>query len=70
MISDFFEGRALVLQESDSEARRFGFSVVRATVPLNDTDSDEDVAVAVQSARSELVIVRFDERRKDLGRLL
>lgn len=70
MISDFFEGRALVLQESESEARRFGFSVVRATVPLNDTDSDEDVAVAVQSARSELVIVRFDERRKELGRLL
>lgn len=70
MISDFFEGRGFDLQQSESEARRFGFSVVRATVPLNDTDSDGDVAVAVQSARSELVIVRFDERRKELGRLL
>jgi ribosomal protein S18 acetylase RimI-like enzyme len=70
MISDFFEGRALVLQESESEARRFGFSVVRATVPLNDTVSDEEVAAAVQAARSELVIVRFDERRKELGLLL
>jgi ribosomal protein S18 acetylase RimI-like enzyme len=70
MISDFFEGRALVLQESESEARRFGFSVVRATVPLNDIVSDEEVAAAVQAARSELVIVRFDERRKELGLLL
>ncbi|MFM8958145.1 MAG: GNAT family N-acetyltransferase [Actinomycetota bacterium] len=70
MISDFFEGRGFDLQQSESEARRFGFSVVRATVPLNDTVSDEDVAVAVQAARSELVIVRFDERRKELGRLL
>jgi len=70
MISDFFEGRGFDLQESESEARRFGFSVVRATVPLNDTVSDEDVAVAVQAAKSELVIVRFDERRKELGRLL
>ena len=70
MISDFFEGRSLVLQESESETRRFGFTVTRATVPLGNAASDDDVVAAVKSSASDLVIVRFDERRKELGVLL
>ena len=70
MISDFFEGRALALQESESETRRFGFTVTRATVPIGDVASDDDVVTAVTSSASDLMIVRFDERRKALGQLL
>ena len=70
MISDFFEGRALAIQESESETRRFGFTVTRATVPLGNAASDDDVVAAVKSSASDLVIVRFDERRKALGQLL
>jgi len=70
MISDFFEGRALTLQESESETRRFGFTVTRATVPLGDAVSDDDVVAAVNSSASDIVIVRFDARRKTLGPLL
>lgn len=67
VISDFFEGKKLVVEVSDSESRRFGFGVSRLLVPMGEEHSDKQVVEALGAARTPLVILRADARRGSLS---
>jgi ribosomal protein S18 acetylase RimI-like enzyme len=70
MIQDFLTNAVFELQHSESESRRFGFSVARLLVPEGDAVSDEEIVSILQRSTSALVILRAESARTSLPKKL
>ena len=70
MIRDFAADGVLALQHSETESRRFGFSVARLLVPIGQSHSDDAVIALVRGSSSALLIVRAESTRTSLFREL
>lgn len=66
MIQDFAAGGVLTLQHSETESRRFGFSVARLLVPVGQSHSDDAVIALVRESSSALIILRAESTRDSL----
>lgn len=70
MIRDFAADGVLALQHSETESRRFGFSVARLLVPIGQSHSDDAVIALVRRSSDALLIVRAESTRTSLFREL
>lgn len=70
MIRDFAADGVLALQHSETESRRFGFSVARLLVPIGQSHSDDAVVALVCGSSDALLIVRAESTRTSLFREL
>ena len=70
MIRDFAADGVLALQHSETESRRFGFSVARLLVPIGQSHSDDAVIALVRRSSESLLIVRAESTRTSLFREL
>lgn len=66
MIQDFAADGVLAIRQSESESRRFGFSVARLLVPVGQSCSDDAVIALVRESACALLIVRAESTRTGL----
>lgn len=66
VIQDFAADGVLALHHSETESRRFGFSVARLLVPIGQSHSDDAVVALVRGSSDALLIVRAESTRTNL----
>jgi ribosomal protein S18 acetylase RimI-like enzyme len=70
VIRDFAADGELVCRHSETESRRFGFSVARLLIPFGPSHSDDEVIALVRRSSNALLIVRAESTRTSLFREL